>query len=232
MIINAAGYTHTSVAILDALQTLSLPVIEVHLSNPARREDFRHVSYISKAASGVIAGLGVNSYLLAVDAVADLLKVKNEGQVQMIGKKPGIDAAAIRELSELLSETGLTEIEIEHNGGRIRVSRAATSAVAAAGPAAAPAASASAPAAPAAVSGPHPGAVPSPMVGTVYLAPEPGKPDFVKIGQSVKEGDTLFIVEAMKTMNPIAAPRAGTVIEISVSNGQPVEYGQTLLILG
>jgi acetyl-CoA carboxylase biotin carboxyl carrier protein len=145
------------------------------------------------------------------------------------GKKPGIDAEAIRELSELLAETGLTEIEIEHNGARIRVSRAATS-VAAVAPAAPAAAQATA-AAPAA-SGPHPGAVPSPMVGTVYLAPEPGKPNFVKVGQSVKEGDTLFIVEAMKTMNPITAPRAGTITEISVSNGQPVEFGQTLLILG
>jgi acetyl-CoA carboxylase biotin carboxyl carrier protein len=143
-------------------------------------------------------------------------------------KKPGIDAAAIRELSELLNQTGLTEIEIEHNGARIRVSRAATGVAA---PAAAPAAAASAPAAPA-VSGPHPGAVPSPMVGTVYLAPEPGKPNFISVGQSIKEGDTLFIVEAMKTMNPITAPRSGTVLEISVSNGQPVEFGQTLLVLG
>jgi acetyl-CoA carboxylase biotin carboxyl carrier protein len=144
------------------------------------------------------------------------------------GKKPGIDAAAIRELSELLNETGLTEIEIEHNGARIRVSRAATGPVAAAAPAPAAAAPAAAPT----VSGPHPGAVPSPMVGTVYLAPEPGKPNFISVGQNVKEGDTLFIVEAMKTMNPITASRAGTVLEISVSNGQPVEFGQTLLILG
>ena len=143
-----------------------------------------------------------------------------------------VDAAAIRELAELLKETGLTEIEIEKEGARIRVSRAALASVAAASaPApAAVAAPAAAPAAPA--GGPHPGAVPSPMVGTVYLAPEPGKPPFVAVGQTVKEGDTLFIVEAMKTMNPITAPRGGTVLEISVSNGQPVEFGQTLLILG
>ena len=142
------------------------------------------------------------------------------------GKKPGIDAQAIRELSELLNETGLTEIEIEHNGARIRVSRAATATAVAA-----PAAPAAPPSAPA-PGGPNPGAVPSPMVGTVYLAPEPGKPNFISVGQNIKEGDTLFIVEAMKTMNPITAPRAGTVLEISVSNGQPVEFGQTLLILG
>jgi acetyl-CoA carboxylase biotin carboxyl carrier protein len=157
----------------------------------------------------------------------------NKGGIKNGKNKPGIDADAIRALSELLNETGLTEIEIETDGARIRVSRAA---VAAAGGATASVAVAAAPAvpatAPAAVSGPHPGAVPSPMVGTVYVAAEPGQPPFVSVGQTVKEGDTLFIVEAMKTMNPITAPRGGKVLEISVSNGQPVEFGQTLLILG
>ena len=141
-------------------------------------------------------------------------------------KKPGVDADAIRELSKLLNETGLTEIEIEHNGARIRVSRAAVSAVAAAAPATA------APAAPAAPSGPAPGTVPSPMVGTVYVAAEPGRPAFIAIGKPVKEGDTLFIIEAMKTMNPITAPRSGTVKEICVSDKQPVEFGQALCVIG
>jgi acetyl-CoA carboxylase biotin carboxyl carrier protein len=145
-------------------------------------------------------------------------------------KKSGIDADAVRELSALLKETGLTEIEIEHNGARIRVSRAASAApVAAAAPA--PQATASA-AAPAPAAGPQAGAVTSPMVGTVYTASEPGKPPLVKIGQAVKEGDTLFIIEAMKTMNAIPAPRSGTVKEILVENGAPVEFGQALLILG
>jgi acetyl-CoA carboxylase biotin carboxyl carrier protein len=143
--------------------------------------------------------------------------------------KTGVDADAVRELSALLKETGLTEIEIEHNGARIRVSRAITGAPVVA--AAAPQAPAPAAAAPPS-GGPHPGAVTSPMVGTVFTAPEPGQPPFVKIGQQVKEGDTLFIVEAMKTMNAIPAPRSGTVKEISVDNGAPVEFGQTLLILG
>ena len=98
----------------------------------------------------------------------------------------------------------------------------------AAAPAAAPAAAAAAPAKPA---GPNPGAVPSPMVGTVYASPEPGAKPFIAVGQTVKEGDTLFIVEAMKTMNPITAPRGGTISEICVSDAQPVEFGQTLLIL-
>jgi len=146
--------------------------------------------------------------------------------------QPDIDAEAIRELAELLGETGLTEIEIERNGARIRVSRQATAAVAAPVAAAAPApAAAPAADAPVAHKGPHPGAVSSPMVGTVFVAPEPGKPPFVKVGDEVKEGDTLLIVEAMKTMNPISAPRSGKIHEICVSDAQPVEFGQTLLII-
>jgi acetyl-CoA carboxylase biotin carboxyl carrier protein len=146
---------------------------------------------------------------------------------------PGIDAAAVRELAGLLKETGLTEIEIEHNGARIRVSRGGGGGGVAATAAAAPvAATAPAPAAPQpAASGPPAGAVPSPMVGTVYASPEPGKPPFISVGKTVKEGDTLFIVEAMKTMNAIAAPRGGTVKEIHVTDGTPVEYGQTLCVI-
>ena len=141
--------------------------------------------------------------------------------------KPRVDADAVRELAQLLKETGLTEIEIEHNGARIRVSRGGGAVVAAASPAAV--AAAPAPAAPA--SGPAPGAVPSPMVGTVYLSPEPGKPPFTSVGKTVKEGDTLFIVEAMKTMNAITAPKGGTVTEIHVADGTPVEFGQTLCVI-
>jgi len=144
---------------------------------------------------------------------------------------PSIDAKAIRTLSDLLTETGLTEIEIEHNGARIRVARAgAIAAITSAPIAAAPVAATLNTATPSA--GPQAGAVTSPMVGTVYTSSEPGKPSLVKVGQQVKEGDTLFIVEAMKTMNPIPAPRSGTVKEICVENGTPVEFGQTLLILG
>ena len=147
--------------------------------------------------------------------------------------KPGIDASAVRELAKLLKETDLTEIEIEHNGARIRVSRSGGGAAAMPAPApAAPAPAAPSPApAAASSSGPPAGAVPSPMVGTVYVSPEPGKPPFINLGKTVKEGDTLFIVEAMKTMNAIAAPRAGTVKEISVTDGTPVEFGQTLCVI-
>jgi len=137
-----------------------------------------------------------------------------------------IDAAAIRQLAELLTETGLTEIEIEHNGARLRVARQS------AGGMPATAVPMQEPTPPATVETPKAkapvGGVPSPMVGTVYASPEPNAPPFIKVGQSVKEGDTLFIVEAMKTMNPILATRAGTVTEICVTDAQPVEFGQIL----
>jgi acetyl-CoA carboxylase biotin carboxyl carrier protein len=148
--------------------------------------------------------------------------------------KPGIDAAAVRELAELLTETGLTEIEIEQAGMRLRVSRQAAPVIshvpfAGAAPVS-PATPASEIASPKR-EGPQPGAVTSPMVGTVYVSPQPGAAAFVKVGDTVKEGDTLLIVEAMKTMNPILAPRAGTITEICISDTQPVEFGQTLLVL-
>ena len=137
-------------------------------------------------------------------------------------------AETIRELAGLLAETGLTEIEVEQNGVRLRVSRAVTTVAGYSGVAAPVAA---APAEAAAPKGPAAGAVPSPMVGTVYLSPEPGKPPFVKVGDTVKQGDTLMIVEAMKTMNPILSPRAGTITEVCIADAQPVEFGQTLLII-
>ena len=145
-----------------------------------------------------------------------------------------IDTALVRELAELLGETGLTEIEVEDNHRKIRVSRAAAPAAANA-----PtffAASAAAPAAPAAAAVPapaaeHANAVKSPMVGTVYLSADPGSAPFVSIGQAVAEGDTLVIVEAMKVMNPITAPAAGTVRAVLVENAQPVEYDQPLVVV-
>ena len=150
-----------------------------------------------------------------------------------------VEADVIRELSDLLGETGLTEIEIEQGGRRIRVARqnaphmsAPPLAVSAVMESAAT--SPSPHATPGETQAPKrdvEGAITSPMVGTVYVSPEPGKPPFVKAGDTVKEGDTLLIVEAMKTMNPIAAPRAGTVTEIMVRDAQPVEFGQTLLVL-
>lgn len=141
----------------------------------------------------------------------------------------------IRDLAALLNETGLSEIEIERSGLKVRVARAVQLAAAApAAVAAAPVAAAAAPASPAeagADSANHPGAVKSPMVGTVYLAPEPGAAAFVDVGSAVSEGQTLMIIEAMKTMNHIPAPRSGTVKQILVENGQPIEFGEPLLII-
>lgn len=146
--------------------------------------------------------------------------------------KTSIDKALIRELAKLLDETGLTEIEWEHEGGHVRVAR--TPAPVPMQPLLAPPPSPSTGAAaePDGVSlDDHPGAVTSPMVGTAYTSPEPGTPPFVKVGDTVSEGQTLLIVEAMKTMNPIPAPRSGIVTRILVSNEQPVEYGQVLMIV-
>jgi acetyl-CoA carboxylase biotin carboxyl carrier protein len=149
--------------------------------------------------------------------------------------KSAVDKDLIRELSALLEETGLSEIEIEQSGLRVRVARAST--IVAAAPVAAPVAAvpAVAPAGitSAAVPDPtkHPGVVASPMVGTAYLAPEPGARPFVDIGTKVVAGQTLLIVEAMKTMNQIPAPRAGTVIQILIEDGRPVEFGEPLMII-
>ncbi|WP_235977145.1 acetyl-CoA carboxylase biotin carboxyl carrier protein [Sandaracinobacteroides hominis] len=142
-----------------------------------------------------------------------------------------VEVALVRQLAALLDETNLTEIEV-HDGDRaIRVARGGV-AVAAAAPAPVAAAPAPAAAAPsAAAPAEHPGTVKSPMVGTAYLSPEPGAKNYVEVGASVKEGDTLLIVEAMKVMNPIVAPKGGKVKSILVSNEQPVEYDQPLVII-
>jgi acetyl-CoA carboxylase biotin carboxyl carrier protein len=138
-----------------------------------------------------------------------------------------IDPEAIRKLAELMTETDLSEIEIAEGDRRVRVSRATMAAaplhVAAAAPA--PAAIAAVPPAS------HPGAVISPMVGTAYLQAEPGAPPFVSVGSPVRVGDTLLIIEAMKVMNPIKASKGGTVTQILVADGQPVEYGEPMMIV-
>ena len=143
-------------------------------------------------------------------------------------KLPAIDHDIIRQLAKLLDETGLTEIAIEQNGVSVRVARQAAAPAARGCPAEpAAAAAAAAPIDPAQ----HPGLVASPLVGTAYLGPAPGARPFVEVGSQVKAGDTLLIIEAMKTMNQIPAPRAGTVIQIVVEDGQPVEYGEPLMII-
>ncbi|MCJ7994606.1 acetyl-CoA carboxylase biotin carboxyl carrier protein [Rhizobium cremeum] len=156
----------------------------------------------------------------------------------MAEKKSGIDQALIRDLANILNETDLSEIEVEQEDLRIRVSRAAPQMMAmpqmpsyqVAAPAAAPVAAATA----AAVAEPArnlANAVTAPMVGTAYLAPAPGARPFVEVGSIVKEGQTLLIIEAMKTMNQIPAPRSGKVVEILVEDGRPVEYGEPLVVV-
>ena len=152
-----------------------------------------------------------------------------------------IDARLVRKLADILTETGLSEIEVEHGGLKIRVAKqlAAVHHVTAHAPVAhaAPAAAAPAPVAAEAAPAAAPAArakgdeVKSPMVGTVFLQPQPGADPFVKVGDTVTAGQTLFIVEAMKTMNPIPAPKGGKVVEILVADGQPVEFGEPLAII-
>lgn len=155
---------------------------------------------------------------------------------------PAIDARLVRKIADILKDTGLSEIEVEHGGLKIRVARELTAApvnyVQAAAPTYAPAPAAAAPvaAAPVAEAAPAPAvvrgdAVKSPMVGTVYLSPQPGADAFVKVGDTVSAGQTLLIVEAMKTMNPISAPKAGKVVEILVADAQPVEFGEPLVVI-
>jgi acetyl-CoA carboxylase biotin carboxyl carrier protein len=155
-----------------------------------------------------------------------------------MGKKPAqkseLDRDLIRELADMLDETGLTEIEIERDGLRVRVARGREvshyvgGGAPSSAPLAAPAAAAvAAPADPAS----HPGVVASPMVGTAYLGPSPGAMPFVDVGSKVVAGDTLLIVEAMKTMNQIPAPRSGTVTQVLIGDAQPVEFGEPLMII-
>ena len=150
------------------------------------------------------------------------------------GASMRVDTALVRELAELLSANDLNEIEVEDGERKIKVRRDAPTAFVAAPAQLAGAAAAPVAAAPVAQAQEEVGgeAVKSPMVGTAYMSPEPGSKPFITVGQSVKAGDTLLIVEAMKVMNPIIAPKAGTVKKINVSDGQPVEFDQPLVILG
>lgn len=146
-----------------------------------------------------------------------------------------IDARLVRKLADILTETGLTEIEVERDDLKIRVARQVTVSATVAAPAhaaPAPALAAVPPVAEAPVVAPaRDDAVKSPMVGTVYLQPQPGAPAFVKVGDTVQAGQTLLIIEAMKTMNPIPAPRGGKVAEILVEDAQPVEFGEPLVVI-
>lgn len=154
----------------------------------------------------------------------------------------GFDTKLVKDLAKILRDTDLSEIEVEHEGTKVRVARGTGPAAVYHAPAPAAAVGTAVPAAPAAAAthtappapadhAKDPGAVLSPMVGTIYLQPEPGAASFVKAGDTVKAGQQLFIIEAMKTMNPVAATRAGTITAILVTDGQPVEFGEPLCVI-
>ena len=159
----------------------------------------------------------------------------------MSSTKPKLDAQFVRELAGILNDAELSEVEVEHEGYRIRVSKSAPAVAAPAqyiappaAPApvaAAPVASASASPAAEAASPAAAGAITSPMVGTVYHAPEPGADPFVTVGSKVSKGDTLMLIEAMKTFNPVESPRDGTVTQIIAEDGQPIEFGEPLIVV-
>jgi acetyl-CoA carboxylase biotin carboxyl carrier protein len=161
----------------------------------------------------------------------------NKGNSPMATRKPSIDQDLIRDLANILNETDLTEIEVEQDDLRVRVSRAGTPQMvhAPVAQAQAPAPSVAAqpaeatPAAASAATSAN--AVTAPMVGTVYMSPAPGARPFVEVGQSVKEGQTILIIEAMKTMNQIPAPRAGKVVDILVADGNPVEFAEPMIVI-
>src|SRR5215469_3454942 len=171
-------------------------------------------------------------WLSPVSPACSARNKKIERHAMAKSPKTIVDRELIHELTRLLDETGLNEIEIEEDGKRVRVARAAIAAAPATAVRVEVAPQAGAEAAVTAIDpSKHPGVVISPMVGTAYAAGEPGGKPFIDIGSKVKAGDTLLIVEAMKTMNQIPAPRAGTVIQILFEDGQPVEFGEPLVII-
>ena len=254
IVINAGGYSHTSIALHDALVAAQVPAVEVHVSNIHAREDFRHHSYTARAAFASLCGFGIDGYRLRSSGLphvsassrparrcgSDCLPLSLNRSEHDMARKPdsnhpkksasaGADSALIRELAGLLDETRLTEIEIERAGLRVRVAR--TLSVAAGSQSAAVASPAAGTPAASAEPSKHPGMVPSPMVGTAYFGAEPGAKPFIDVGSKVKVGDTLLIIEAMKTMNQIPSPRAGTVTQILFEDGQPVEFGEPLVMI-
>ena len=208
------GATHTSVAIHDALKILKIPIIELHISNIYNREEFRHKSLISGVARAVICGFGADGYLMSIDAMKKFLK--NE-----------IDKKLIKELVDNLKEFDLTELEYQEGQTKIKVSKISkgieqikTSAVVSQNKAVLKSSDET--------DGIR---VKSPIIGTAYLAPEPGAKKFIKVGDKIKKGQTVMIVEAMKTMNHVPSSASGEVKKILVEDSQPVEFGQTLVIL-
>ena len=215
LIINAGGYTHTSVAIHDALKILKIPIIELHITNIYNREDFRHKSLISKIAKGVICGFGTEGLYYGIKSNENLFK------------KMKIDKKLIKELVDHLNEFNLTELEYQEGQTKIKVSKVSrgiekinSSSIVSPNKAVLTETEDS--------GGTR---IKSPIIGTAYLAPEPGGKKFVKVGDKIKKGQTVMIVEAMKTMNHVPSTSDGEVKKILLNDGQPVEFGQPLIVL-
>ena len=193
---------------------MKIPIIELHISNIYNREDFRHKSLISKVAKGIILGFGANGYVMSLSAMNTFLKMK-------------IDKKLIKELVDNLKEFELTELEYQEGQTKIKVSKASrgieqikTSAVVSPNKSVLKSSDES-----------EGVRVKSPIIGTAYLAPEPGAKKFVEVGDKIKKGQTVMIVEAMKTMNHVPSTADGEVKKILIEDGQPVEFGQTLVLL-
>ena len=216
MIINAAAFTHTSIAIRDALEIFKKPIIEVHISNIYKREEFRKKSLISDVVTGGIFGLNADGYILAIISMQKLSKMK-------------IDKKIIKELSDYLDEFNLTELEYTEKDTKIKVSKNNISINNQTNQTLSKETSSNENLkSQNNISGIE---VTSPIIGTAYHAPEPGAKKFVEVGKKIKKGDTVMIVEAMKTMNHVPSSSDGIVKKILVADGQPVEFGQTLIIL-
>ena len=225
LIINPAAYTHSSIAILDSLRAINKPKIEIHLSNIYSREEYRKKSITSEGVNGLICGFGTNSYILGIEAIAKLIY----NWLKVMTK---IDKTDIQNINLIIKETnlkGVSKVKIKKNNYEIEITSDSISQGNQISQV---------------IDRPNEkneksesveeidneNIVKSPMVGVAYLSADPNSTPYIKIGQHVKAGDTLLLIEAMKTFNEIKAPRSGIIKKIVVLNSQPVEYGDTLII--
>ena len=225
LIINPAAYTHSSIAILDSLRAINKPKIEIHLSNIYSREEYRKKSITSEGVNGLICGFGTNSYILGIEAIAKLIY----NWLKVMTK---IDKTDIQNINLIIKETnlkGVSKVKIKKNNYEIEITSESISQGNQISQV---------------IDRPNEkneksesveeidneNIVKSPMVGVAYLSADPNSAPYIKIGQHVKAGDTLLLIEAMKTFNEIKAPRSGIIKKIVVLNSQPVEYGDTLII--
>ena len=238
ILINAGAFTHTSIGILDALSMFHGPKIEIHITNVYARESFRHKSYISPVVTGVIAGLGVNSYLLGIDAVNKFIKDwRKIGEIMNKKSSQTENLNIVQDFVDIVNNNDLSELEYEAKDFKIKIINNCNNlpnsqeTVIHTAKANVSEKSNKIKNEPENFTNKHPGAVNSPMVGTAYSSPEPGKETFVKLNSLVSKGDTLLIIEAMKVMNSITAHKSGKVVFIGFEDSQPIEFDQLLVVI-